>query len=131
MGTRHDACTHVMSKNQVVDAVTNYLQKERYYVNRLNKSNEADVMAANEYHTLYIEAEGNEEAAYSRKLEADFSCQVMRLLKKYDKEPGRTLVLANPDTPFLRERASSLKDALDQLEIVRFWVKKDGGVEWE
>lgn len=129
MNTGNAADPLIMSKEKVIDAVTIYLQKERYYVNRLNKSDEADVIAANEFHTLLIEAEGNEAGKF--KLETDFSCQVMRLLKKYDKAPGRTLVLANPDTPFLRERAASLKEALDELEIVRFWVKANQTVEWE
>jgi hypothetical protein len=53
------------------------------------------------------------------------------LLKNYEKNPAKTLVMANPDTPRIRKMTENIKQALDDLGVVRFWVKADGSIEWE
>jgi hypothetical protein len=118
-----------MSKSEVVYAVKDYLLQEGYETKDPKHCNGIDLVAANEYHTLLIEGSGNKEG--NDELDTYFSSQMNNLLKNYEKHSGITLVMANPDTPFIRLKAEEVKTALDELGVVRFWVKKDLTIEWE
>ncbi|MCM3719250.1 hypothetical protein [Fictibacillus phosphorivorans] len=126
----------VLSKSEVVHAVKKYLNHEGYETRNLGDL--CDLTAANEYHTLFIEAQGNRAEHYKKEvvfsgsqLDEHLSGQLIKLLKNYEKNPAKTLVMANPDTPRIRKMAENLKSALDDLGVVRFWVKADGSIEWE
>ena len=128
----------VLSKSEVVDAVKKYLNREGYETRNLGDLCGIDLAAANEYHTLLIEAQGNHAEHHEKEtvftgsqLDKHMSCQLVKLLKNYEKNPAKTLVMANPDTPRIRKMAENIKQALDDLGIVRFWVKADGSIEWE
>ncbi|RZT23413.1 hypothetical protein [Fictibacillus sp. BK138] len=128
----------VLSKSEVVDAVKRYLNNEGYETRNLEDLFGIDLAAANEYHTLLIEAQGNHAEHHEKEtvftgsqLDKHMSCQLVKLLKNYEKNPARTLVMANPDTPRIRKMAENIKQALDDLGVVRFWVKADGSIEWE
>ncbi|MFG6494546.1 hypothetical protein P8610_04255 [Fictibacillus sp. UD] len=124
----------VMNKSEVITAVKAYLKREGYETGRMGDIPGVDLAAANEYHTLLIAAQGNlselEEVSKSENRD-DFCSQFINLLSSHEKNPAKTLVLANPDTPLYREKAEKIKHALDDLGIVRFWVKVDGSIEWE
>jgi hypothetical protein len=128
----------VLSKLEVSHAVKDYLVQEGYEIRNLDDFSGIDLVAANEYHTLMIEVLGNYEdnQEYSveftdKQLDTYFSTQVVTLLKNYEKNPGKTLVIAVADTPRIRNKAEAIKSALDELGIVRFWVKKDFSIEWD
>lgn len=128
----------VLSKSEVVDAVKKYLNREGYETRNLEELFGIDLAAANEYHTLLIEAQGNHAEHHEKEtvftgsqLDKHMSCQLVKLLKNYEKNPAKTLVMANPDTPRIRKMAENIKQALDDLGVVRFWVKADGSIEWE
>jgi hypothetical protein len=132
-----EADPFVLSKFEVLQKVKNYLQHEGYETRKYGEFNDIDLVAANEYHTLIIEAQGNQDENNERdkvipgnQLDAHFSRQLIRLLRNYEKNPGKTLVMANPDTPRIRKTASNIKHALDDLGVIRFWVKADGSIEW-
>jgi hypothetical protein len=120
----------VLSKSEVLQAVQNYLIHEGYETKRAGGLSGADLIAENEYHSLVIEALGNEEEQQEH-FEAYFNHQVVTLLRNYEKNPGKTLVMANADAPITRQNVDNLKAALDELGVVRFWVKKDLTIEWE
>ncbi|MBY6036535.1 hypothetical protein KUV80_07720 [Fictibacillus nanhaiensis] len=128
----------VLSKSEVLHAVKDYLRREGYETRSLGELCGIDLAAANEYHTLVIEAQGNHAEHHEKEivftgsqLDTHFSRQLVKLLRNYEKNPGKTLVMANPDTPRLRKKAKNIKQALDDLGVVRFWVKDDGSIEWE
>jgi hypothetical protein len=128
----------VLSKSEVLHAVKEYLNGEGYETRKPEDLCGIDLTAANQYHTLLIEAQGNhaehhekETVFTSSHLEKQLSCQLVKLLKNYEKNPEKTLVMANPDTPRLRKMAEKMKQALDELDVVKFWVKEDGSIEWD
>lgn len=124
----------VMNKSEVITAVKAYLKREGYEAGIIGDIAGVDLAAANEYHTLLIAAQGNIselEAAPKSETSDEFCSQFVNLLSSHEKNPAKTLVLANPDTPLYREKAERIKQALDDLGIVRFWVKEDGSIEWE
>lgn len=128
----------VLSKSEVLNAVKDYLKREGYESKDSGDLCGIDLAASNEFHTLMIEAQGNHAEHHEKEivftgnqLETHFGCQLYKLLRNYEKNPGKTLVMANPDTPRLRKNAENIKQALDELGIVRFWVKEDGCIEWE
>jgi hypothetical protein len=128
----------VLSKSEVLYAVKEYLKREGYETGSPENLGGIDLVAANEYHTLMVEAQGNHAEHHEKdivftgsQLDTHFSCQLEKLLRNYEKNPAKTLVMANPDTPRLRKKAENLKLALDDLGIVRFWVKESGCIEWE
>jgi hypothetical protein len=132
-----EADPFVLSKSEVLQKVKHYLQVEGYETRKLEDFSGIDLVAANEFHTLMIEAQGNHAEHHEKEvvftgsqLDTHFSRQLLRLLRNYEKNPGKTLVMANPDTPRLRKKASTIRLALDDLGIVRFWVKADGSIEW-
>jgi hypothetical protein len=128
----------VLSKSEVLYAVKKYLNREGYETRNLGDLYGIDLAAANEYHTLLIEAQGNHAEHHEKEtvftgsqLDEHISFQLVKLLKNYEKNPAKTLVMANPDTPRLRKITENIKQALDDLGVVRFWVKADGSIEWE
>jgi hypothetical protein len=128
----------VLSKSEVLHAVKEYLGREGYETRNLVDLCGIDLAAANEYHTLVIEAQGNHVEHHAKdivftgsQLEQHLGCQLVKLLRNYEKSPAKTLVMANPDTPRLRKLADNMKQALDDLGVIRFWVKEDGSIEWE
>ncbi|WNB90815.1 hypothetical protein [Bacillus sp. NEB1478] len=120
----------VMSNWEVLKAVRNYLIQDGYAVKSNSNENGEELIAENEYHTLVIHALGNHEEQHEN-FTTYFSNQLVTLLRNYENIPGRTLVMANPDTPIIRQNMDSIKTALDELGVVRFWVKKDLTIEWE
>ena len=120
----------VLSKSEVLQAVRNYLIQDGYTTKSSADLNGADLIAENEYHTLVIEALGNYEEMQGN-FTTYFSNQLVTLLRNYENNPGKTLVMANPDTPIIRHNVDYIKTALDELGVVRFWVKKDLTIEWE
>jgi hypothetical protein len=128
----------VFKKTEVVSAVKKYLVREGYDTGKIGKADGVDVAAVNEYHTLLIAAQGNfidfEECDYENiesMLITEFNKQLVNLLQNHERNPAKTLVLANPDTPSVRKHVEAIKQALDDLGIVRFWVRVDGTIEWE
>jgi hypothetical protein len=128
----------VLSKSEVLYAVKKYLNREGYESRKPEDLCGIDLIAENEYHTLLIEAQGNHAEHHEKEtvftgsqLDKHLNCQLVKLLKNYEKNPAKTLVMANPDTPRLRKMAEKMKQALDELDIVRFWVKADGSIEWD
>ncbi|ANC76457.1 hypothetical protein ABE65_006445 [Fictibacillus phosphorivorans] len=121
----------VLNKTEVIKAVEAYLLREGYETGDSMKADGVDLMAKNEYHTLLIAAQGNLSELTAYQKQDDFSMQLVNLLKSHEKNPAKTLVLAHPDTPSYREKANTIKHALDDLGMVRFWVKEDGTIEWE
>ncbi|KZE69337.1 hypothetical protein AWM68_03470 [Fictibacillus phosphorivorans] len=124
----------VMNKSDVITAVKAYLKHEGYETGSAGEIEGVDLTAANEYHTLFIAAQGNiseleDDLASGNK--DDFCKQFVDLLSSHEKNPAKTLVLANPDTPLNRKKTEKIKQALDDLRIVRFWVKEDGSIEWD
>jgi len=128
----------VLSKSEVLHAVKEYLKREGYETGSPENLCGIDLVAANEYHTLMVEAQGNHAEHHEKEivftgsqLDTHFSCQLEKLLRNYEKNSAKTLVMANPDTPRLRKKSENLKLALDDLGVVRFWVKEDSSIEWE
>ncbi|MQR96961.1 hypothetical protein [Fictibacillus phosphorivorans] len=121
----------VLNKTEVIKAVEAYLLREGYETGDSMKADGVDLMAKNEYHTLLIAAQGNLSELTAYQKQDDFSMQLVNLLKSHERNPAKTLVLAHPDTPSYREKANTIKHALDDLGMVRFWVKEDRTIEWE
>ncbi|MBN3554780.1 hypothetical protein JYA63_10925 [Fictibacillus nanhaiensis] len=121
----------ILNKDEVIKAVEAYLLREGYETGDSMKADGIDLMATNEYHTLLIAAQGNVSELTAYQKQDDFSMQLVNLLKSHEKNPAKTLVLAHPDTPSYREKANTIKHALDDLGMVRLWVKGDGTIEWE
>jgi len=128
----------VLEKSEVISAVKDYLKREGYETEIIEDVYGVNLAAENEYHTLLIAAQGNtsELQLLSHKYPAtqndtNFDKLIVDLLKHHEKNPAKTLVLASPDTPLFRDKAEHIKQALDDLGIVRFWVKENGSIEWE
>ncbi|WP_137790042.1 hypothetical protein [Bacillus sp. E(2018)] len=121
----------VMNKAEVVKAVEAYLLREGYETETCYELDGVDLTATNEYHTLLIAVQGNLSELTGYQEQDDFYMQFVSLLKSHEKNPAKTLVLAHPDTPIYREKVNTIKHALDDLGMVRFWVKEDRTIEWE
>ena len=121
----------VMNKAEVVKAVETYLLREGYETGTCHEIDGVDMTATNEYHTLLIAAQGNMSELPGYQNQNEFCLKFVNLLKSHEENPAKTLVLAHPDTPSYREKANTIKHALDDLGMVRFWIKEDGTIEWE
>ncbi|MED1863053.1 hypothetical protein P4V41_06260 [Fictibacillus nanhaiensis] len=120
----------VLNKREVIKSVEAYLLREGYETGISNEKG-VDLTATNEYHTLLIAVQGNMSELDEKNSQDEFCLKFVDLLKSHEKNPAKTLVLAHPDTPIYREKANKIKHALDDLGIVRFWIKEDGTIEWE
>lgn len=130
----------IMNENNVNLAVKDYLESCGAYVSKCAKDNQRgyDVEANINGYTLIVESKGtlknnqHENVFDGGQIVSHIGAQMYYMMKEYEYCSDKTLlIIANPDIPRIRKGIDKVSLALDELGIIRFWVKANRSIEVE
>lgn len=127
----------IMDKAECEELIKEYLLGKGFKLKAVESKNDADFCAWKEGWKLLIEVRGNQAVKHdadtvfdSSQISIHLAEQVQVLLKLFGQE-YTILVLANPDLQRIRKQVDYITKALDYLNVIKLWVKKDGTVTIE
>ncbi len=129
----------VMNEDEVNMHVANYLKSKGFYdVKYLTgKSRGVDVHGKKDCIEVFVESKGSHANHHGKDIVLDNNhlwdhlCkQICKLIEYRDKYNDKKIILiaANPDIPRIRRNIGKIEKSIEDLNIVRMWIKENGDV---
>ncbi|KSA11550.1 hypothetical protein I600_3874 [Maribacter dokdonensis DSW-8] len=130
----------MLTENEIVEKVADFLEIKGYNIKQFLQTNQRgiDIIAEKENEVLYVEAKGETSATKTTKrfgkpfdrnqVKSHISVALLATMKVISSKPNgnNTKVgIALPDNDEHRKVIKKIIPALNQLDIILFWVTKD------
>lgn len=127
----------VMNKKKCEERIIKFLTEHGFELVSHGTRNEPDIVASKLGWRIAVEVRGNQAISHDAKtvfdttqLNVHFAEQIYDVMRAYNGTGSRTLhVIANPDIPRIRTIDANVSKALNDFNVVRFWLS-DSGIDF-